>query len=557
MWAARNPEFLGFRFSMVPMELTFRAAVVGVLLGALLAAGNIYMGLRTGFWEIGVVTATVIGAAVLPMVGRRFDPVEITLVQSIAVSTGAVPAAAGLHGAVPGLALLGAGPPGGTLVLLGLGAGGLGLVVAHALRHRLLEEEGLPFPSGVAAAEVLRARGREGAGALGISGALSAGIAFLRELGGWPEAVLAGGRAGALGLGVAISPMLLGAGALIGLASAWAIALGAGIAWLGIVPALVRAGMIADASFASAASWLLWPGVGLMLGGAVASIAQDARAVRAGAMDVRVAVGGVLRSRRQGGAALVAVALLLVAARAAFGLGAAAAALAILPAVLAAIACARVAGRTDVAPSGEMGQVVQGAAGALGLGATGCTGAGAVAAGMACQSTVALWSLRAGVRVGAAPRSQARTHLVGLVAGSLVAAPLYALLLRAYALGSSELPAPTAVRWRALAELAGGASALPAGAAWTLPAAVAVGVVLEVASRTARARLVPPPGVLGLGFLIPAHYAGAMAAGALLAWVATRRGSASLIEPVAAGAIAGESVAALIVATLSSAAHPG
>ncbi len=557
MCAARNPEFRTFRFSMKRMELTFRAAAVGVLLGALLAAGNVYMGLRTGFWETGVVTATVIGAAVLPMVGRKFDPVEITLVQSIAVSAGAVPATAGLLGAVPGLALLGASPPWWTVVVLGLGAGGLGLALAHALRRRLLEEEGLPFPSGIAAGEVLRAHGKGGGRALGMSGALSLGVTALRELAGWPQAVLAPGHAGALGLGVAISPMLLGAGALIGLASAWAIALGAGIAWLWIAPALVRSGMVEDASFASAAGWMLWPGVGLVIGGAVASLVRDAGAFRTGASDLRAAVGGILRSRPLVALALVALVLLLVSCRAAFGLGVAAAALTIPPAVLVAIACARVAGKTDVSPLGEMGQVVQGAAGVLGLGPVGGTGAGAVAAGVACQSTIAFWSLRAGSRVGVPPRVQGRALLVGLAAGAVVAVPVYALLLRAYTLGSSEFPAPTAIRWRALAELVAGAHSLPSGAGWTLPAAVAAGILLEVVSRASRGRFVPSPSVLGLGFMIPAHYAAAMVVGALLGWLADRRGRSAWIEPLAAGAITGESVGALIAAGLVLVGRPG
>lgn len=551
MCAARNPEFLSFRFSMVPMELTFRAAAVGVLLGALLAAGNVYMGLRTGLWESGIVTATVIGAAVLPLVGRRFDPVEITLVQSIAVSAGAVPSSAGLLGAVPGLALLGAAPPGWTVALLGLGAGGLGLVLARALRRRLLEEEALPFPSGIAAGEVLSVADKRGAGALGLSGVVSAGITVARELGGWPQALFAAGRAGALGIGVAVSPMLLGAGALVGLAPACSIALGAGIAWLWIAPALVRAGMVADASFASVAGWLLWPGVGLILGGAVASLARDAAALRTGASDVRAVLGGILQSRGGIAAAVIATSLLVVSSHLAFGLGLAAAALSVVPAVLVSIASARVAGKTDVAPLGEMGQVVQGGACALGLGPVGGTGVGAVASGVACQATIALWSLRAGERVQTPPRLQGRALLVGLAAGAIVAVPVYALLLKAHALGSSEFPAPTAVRWRVLAELVGGTHALPSGAAWTFPTAVAVGLLLEVASRASRGRIVPSPGVLGLGFMIPAHYAAAMVVGALLARLVGRCGRAAWIEPLAAGGIAGESVAALIAAGLA------
>ena len=61
----------------------------------------------------------------------------------------------------------------------------------------------------------------------------------------------------------------------------------------------------------------------------------------------------------------------------------------------------------------------------------------------------------------------------------------------------------------------------------------------------------PSPGVLGLGFLVPAHYAVAMLVGAGLATLATRRGGGARPEPVAAGAIAGESVTALAAGILA------
>ena len=62
----------------------------------------------------------------------------------------------------------------------------------------------------------------------------------------------------------------------------------------------------------------------------------------------------------------------------------------------------------------------------------------------------------------------------------------------------------------------------------------------------------PSPGVVGLGFLVPAHYAVAMLAGAVLAALAVRRGRSARIESIAAGAIAGESLAALAAGCLTS-----
>ncbi|BDG06669.1 OPT/YSL family transporter [Anaeromyxobacter oryzae] len=533
------------------MSLTPSTVLTGVALGVLLAAGNVYMGLRTGFWEIGVVTASVLAAALLGGGGRRGRAVDATLAQSLATSMGAIPAAAGLLGAVPGLALLGRPPPAWAVVLLGAGAAGLGVALAHALRRRLLEDEALPFPSGVAAAELLATRGRS-ARPLLASGLVSAAVTALRDGPGTiPAALLAPGTAGALGAGIAISPMLVAVGALVGVAGAASIGLGALVAWAGIAPALLRSGAVAGAGFGELSAWLLWPGVGLMLGGAAVALVRDLAAAGGGLLDL-ASLG------RRGGpgwawaAVAIAAAVATVAGvHGAFGLGVAAAVLALVPAVLATIACARSAGRTDVAPAGELGQAVQAAAGAAGAGAGPAAGAGAVAAGAAAQASVALWSLRAGARVGAPPAAQARAQLAGVLLGSAVAIPVYALLVGARGLGTAALPAPTALRWRALAEVASGASALPRGAAVAAIAGVALGVALELLARGRLAGRLPSAGALGLGFVVPAHYAAAIALGALLAGPVRRRAGEGGLEGVAAGAIAGESVAALAASAVA------
>lgn len=531
--------------------------LAGSVFGLLLAAGNVYMGLRTGFWEIGIVTATVLAVALSPALRRRADPVEVTVIQSVATATGAGPAVAGLLGAVPALALLGAPPPAWAVIGFGIGAGALGVLLAHGLRRRLLEDENLPFPSGIAAAEVLRTAGSTGARPLGLAAALSAAFTALREGPGWiPPALLAGGRLGTLGLGVALSPMLIGAGALVGVANASALALGSALAWFVITPALLRAGAIPELSYVSAASWLLWPGVGLVLGGAIASLVADLRAFAAGVADMGTLARGASRSAGTLALAVAAGALMIGAAHAGLGLDLRVAALVAVPTLVGTVASARVAGRTDVSPVGDVGQVLQGSAGALGAGAVGATAAGALPASVAGQATIALWSLRAGARLGVPPALQLRGQMLGVVLGSVVAVPLYTAFVRAHGLGSAELPAPTALRWRALAEAVGTGGHLPPGALALLAASALVGVLLEVAGRGRLRGRLPSPGVVGLGFLVPAHYVGAMLLGALLgAWQA-RRGRGAYVEPVAAGAIVGESVVALAVAGVMSAAGP-
>jgi uncharacterized oligopeptide transporter (OPT) family protein len=549
-------------------ELTPRALGTGVALGLLLTVANVYMGLATGWWETGTVTASILGLAVLSAFRRRRSTeLEANTVQAVATAMGAVPSAAGLLGAVPALALLGRAPPAWAVAALGLALGALGVVLALALRRRLLEDEALPFPSGLAAAEVIVAgragrAGSAGGAVLGAAASASAAVTWLRD--GAPRLLpgllaapgsIGGVPAAALGLGLSVSPLLLGAGALVGVANGLSVALGAAVGWAAIAPALVRSGAVPDAGYAALASWLLWPGAAIMLGGALASLASDLRAFRDGLGDLAAIRQGGDGSGRRAAAALLAAsaATVVVVAAAGFGLPPAGALLALAAAALLTVACARAAGRTDIAPAGEVGQLAQATAGALepGRGAAGLA-AGAVVAGVAAQASVSLWSLQVGRKLGAAPARQARAQLLGVALGSAVAVPVYALLAGARGLGTAALPAPSAARWRALAELANrGTSALPPGAAVAAAIGLALGVALELGSRGRARRFLPSAGAVGLGFVIPAHYAAGIALGAVLGAAAERRWpGGGRVQGAAAGAIAGESLTALAVAAL-------
>jgi uncharacterized oligopeptide transporter (OPT) family protein len=151
--------------------------------------------------------------------------------------------------------------------------------------------------------------------------------------------------------------------------------------------------------------------------------------------------------------------------------------------------------------------------------------------------------------------------LLGAAVGAAVAVPAYLLLLGAHGLGSEALPAPGAVPWRALAEALGsGLAAVPRGALAAAAAGFAAGLVLERLQPTRLARLLPPPGALGMGFLVPAHLGVTIALGALggALW---RRISPERYESgsslVAAGAIAGESLAGVAAAALLAAGLAG
>ncbi|HUL59434.1 MAG TPA: OPT/YSL family transporter [Anaeromyxobacteraceae bacterium] len=547
-------------------EWTARAVGSGLAVGALLAVGNLYMGLKTGFWDSGHITASILAfglAALLPG-RRRLSLLENNVAQSAATAVGAAPATLNLLGAVPALALAGGAEPGWAAAGLGLALAVLGVLWALALRRRLLEEEKLPFPTGVATAEVIRALGARGGAqrpgrALAWTGLAAAAITLARDLRGWlPQALflpvrVAGVPAQALGLGVALSPMLLGVGAVAGPRTGLSVLAGAAVGWGAIAPALVRSGAVPAAGYAPLVGWLAWPGVGLMLGAALVSIASQWRAFTGALRDLRRLGPGAPAGRdRRLATILAAVAALAAVALAgpAFGMGPASAAVALALGLVLAAVCARAVGQTDILPAGEMGRAAQVAMGGVGT-APADLGAGALAAGPSAQAGVALWSLRAGQLLGASVRLQARALLAGTLVGAAVAFPVYRVLVRAHGIGTAALPAPYAVSFRAVAELvARGGAALPPGALTAAVAGLATGAALEAAARL-RIRGVPSPGALGMGFIAPAQYAVAIAAGAVAGAIWRRRRPAEaeeLAPAVGAGAIAGESVAGAVVA---------
>jgi uncharacterized oligopeptide transporter (OPT) family protein len=578
--APADPSPQSARLAPVPgapaegAEFTVRALVGGCLIGSLLAISNVYMGLKTGWWESGSIMAALLGFSGLSALSRRRGGapavLETNLVQTTASSVGAMPAAAGLLGTLPALALMGFSVPAWSVVVWGASLGVIGVLATHLLRRRLLEEEALAFPTGVATAELVTAMHQGGrvqqpgrARALLGAGLSSMAVTWLRDVLAWvPAMTAAPGRLGTLPAasltwGFGWNPLALGIGIIVGLPMGLSVLLGAALAWGVIAPSLVGA-QVLDASkgYEAFATWLTWPGVGLMVGSAVVSLAAQARSLLGAVRDMR-ALGGVGGgvSRWLIGAGLATCAVVLVLGYWVFGLS--------LPHMLMALAlvlplcavCGRGAGQMDVAPVGPMGQVAQAASGTLFPGSpTLNVAAGSVVAGAVAQTGVSLWSLKAGHLLGASPSRQLRAQLLGVLVGAAVSVPAYLLLVKAYGLGSEALPVPTAHQFRAVAELATlGLSGLPPYAAQASAMGFAVGAALTLASRGRLERFVPSAVAMGIGFILPAYFAVTIATGSLLAALVRRVRPQELgqhLPAIGAGTIAGESLTGLTIAGL-------
>ncbi|WP_223642163.1 OPT family oligopeptide transporter [Corallococcus sp. EGB] len=555
-------------------EWTARSLGVGLLIGALLAVTNLYMGLKTGLWDSGSITATLLGFSLLAPYGRKrgapYTPLENNLTQTSAAAVGAMPASAGLLAAIPALAMLGTRVPGWGIAVWGLVLGVLGVLVAGLLRRRLLEQEALPFPTGIATAELIstmhsatpsEAQGARGGGGRTLVGAgvVAMLLTWMRDSRGWlPGMVALPGRVAGASLesltwGVGMSPMLLAVGMMTGPQLALSMLLGAALAWGALPSWLLGTGVVAGAGYETLTAWLMWPGVGLMVGGAVVSLAAQARDFLSAAKDLRsvgMSRGGLPRWSLW--VAAVACVLAVVLGGALFGLGVPSMLLLLALLVPVCAVCARGAGQTDVSPVGQMGNLAQVVFGGVRPGELPPNvAAGSVVAGAAAQTGVSLWSLKAGHLLGASASRQLAAQLVGVVVGAVVAVPAYLLLVDTYGVGTAVLPAPSAAQFRAVAEVSvRGLASLPPYAGWAALVGFAVGVLSTLAAKSRAARWLPSPVAMGIGFITPAYFAVTLCVGAGLVALARRwpKMTEAHASSVGSGALVGESLMGLIIA---------
>ncbi|MET0388123.1 MAG: OPT family oligopeptide transporter [Polyangiales bacterium] len=555
-------------------ELTWRALVAGCVLGALLAAANVYTALKTGYIDGGSITASVLGFALFRLFSQPYSARENNITQTVAASAAVMSFVAGVAGPIPALARAGYHLSSVTLVAWSGGLAVLGIAVAVALRPRLLGVEKLPFPTGTATAEVIATMSESGAGALrraqglALAALAAALIAWLRD---GPVALLPqvwaplgavlGPAAVQLGFGVSVSPLMFATGMIAGLRAGTSMLIGGVIAWLAIAPRLVASGSVAAADHGALIGWLLWPGVGLVLASSLTALALQWRAIVRGLSDVRSLLkrDGVERSANVREAlpllvlVVIAIAVLVAIAAYGFGIGPGTILLALALSAALAVVCARGAGETDIAPAGDMGGLTQ-----LLFGSRASTASslacGAMATAQATQTTQTLWAFKAGQRLGADPRAQVRAQLIGAAVGGIVVVPTYEVVVRAYGLGSEKLPAIAVLSWEATAHaVQGGLDALPDGTTSATLIALGSGCFLTLLGRTRWSRYVPSPVALGMGFVMPFAMSVTLWVGAVaLALVAMRQPAWTRehAESVAGGAIAGESLFAVAVAIL-------
>ncbi len=305
-------------------QLTIRAVIMGMLLGAVMGLSNLYVGLKAG-WSMGVAITSCILAYVAFSTMHRVVPrwfpaytiLENNAMQSTASAAGSM-TSGGLVNAIPALLMLNAAALPSNhwyLIAFTIAISGLGVVLAVPAKRQMINIEQLPFPSGIAAATTLRTLHAEGgeaarqAKALGLAGLLGAVITWMRDASAtWmPETPIPGAphssivqklvspfglrwlkypriesnwgthwitlgtwkgqplRWDKLTMSFEGSLLFVAAGAIMGFRQAWSLMLGACVNYLVLAPMMLNAGVIESPSFRNISRWSLWIGVPMMV----------------------------------------------------------------------------------------------------------------------------------------------------------------------------------------------------------------------------------------------------------------------------------------------------
>jgi uncharacterized oligopeptide transporter (OPT) family protein len=572
------------------LQLTWRAVLMGSVLGGALSLTNLYIGLKAG-WGFGVaITACILSYSIWTALHRAgivrtpMTILENNCMQSTASSSGYSTGGTLISAFAAYMLINNSTMSLPTMLAWVFCLAVLGVTMAIPMKRQMINVEQLRFPSGIAAAETLRAlhsvgeSGMRSARALGWAGMLAIVSKFwadgLTVVSAWLEPFMIGTWVAALnqrvfgkewmGRTVMLSwePMFIAAGAITGLHVCWSMFLGSVTAWMVFAPILQHRGIIQGAGYAAIVQWTLWGGVACMVTSSLLSFGLQWRTALRAFTDLRSMFGGGRKGAHDPLGAIETPASWFIGGQLfgflglawlghqTFGMPYWQTAVAVLLSFALALVACRVTGETDTTPVGAMGKITQLTFGALSPGHMNINLMSAnVTAAAAGSSADLLTDLKSGYLLGAHPRKQFIAQFAGIFVGTLVSVLCFRLLVPdASALGTDQFPAPAAQTWRAVAvALSEGLGALGPVKVWSIVVGGLVGIVLTLLPRffPARRHLIPSPAGVGLAWTFHWYYGLLFFIGGVLGWWVEKKRPAWAAEytfPVASGWIAGESL---------------
>ncbi len=473
------------------LQLTWRAVLMGSVLGGALSLTNLYIGLKAG-WGFGVaITACILSYAIwtaLHRAGIVREPMTIlenNCMQSAASSAGYSTGGTLISAFAAYMLINNRTMSLPTMLAWVFCLAVLGVTMAIPMKRQMINVEQLRFPSGIAAAETLRAlhsvgeSGMRSARALGWAGLLAVISKF------WTEGLVV--------ISAKLGPYMIGT---------WVAALNQrvfGREWMG------RTVMFSWEPMFIAAQW---------------------RTALAAFADLRAMFGGAERDAHDpiaaietpaswfiGGQLFGFVGLAWLGHRT-FGMPYWETAVAVLLSFALALVACRVTGETDTTPVGAMGKITQLTFGAISPGHVNSNLMSAnITAAAAGGSADLLTDLKSGYLLGAHPRKQFIAQFSGIFVGTLVSV--------LWALGPVKI--------------------------WSIVIGGFVGIALTVLPMIfpARRHLIPSPAGVGLAWTFHWYYGLLFFIGGLVGWWVEKKRptwAAEYTFPVASGWIAGESL---------------
>jgi OPT family oligopeptide transporter len=593
-------------------QLTIRSAATGMCLGGVLSLTNLYVGAKTG-WTLGVgITSVILAFALFKVfatlrIGTEFTILENNAMQSIATAAGYMTAPM-ISSLAAYMMVTNTVIPMGTTFIWIIFVALLGVLFAFPLKRRFINDEQHPFPEGRAAGIVMDALhtgdAKEGmfkAKVLATAGGLAALAKLMQShdimakfkaafltipefLDGWIYKLWSLKLGGVELRELTVRPdtdfVMMAAGGLMGIRVGVSIMIGAFINYLILVPYAISLGDVQSAvgadgvvhyGFRRVTSWALWGGVAMMTTASLLAFFAKPQillsAFRGMFRKGKATNNDVLRDIELPmkvfviGIPIVGLIVVLLAHHF-FGVKLWLGLIAVPLVFVFTLIGVNSTALTSITPTGAMGKLTQLTYGVLDPGniKTNLMTAG-ITAEVASNASNLLMDIKPGYMLGAKPRQQAIGHVLGIIAGALVAVPVFYLVFLSggpQELVKDQYPMPAATIWKAVAEaLTTGLSNLPMSARWAVLGGAILGLMLEGIRLATKGRFWVSAVGIGLATVIPFNTCLAMFLGGFFFWLAertfkkpesaTHRIIVQNQEPICGGVIAGGALMGIAV----------
>ena len=594
-------------------QLTLRSGITGMALGGVLSLTNLYVGAKTG-WTLGVgITSVILSFALFKVLSSFKLSTEMTLLennamQSIATSAGYMTSplitSVGAYMMVTDKVL-----PMWIVMVWIAAIAILGALFAFPLKKRFINDEQLPFPEGRAAGVVMEAL-HTGDASVGLFKAkillATAGISSLvavmksepimeklkvsfltipEYLDGWLYKVATPAIMGTplknMTVRLDSDLVMVAAGGLMGARTGVSILVGACVNYFVFVPWMISRGDIVGKlvktemvySLRAITFWSLWGGVAMMTAASLLAFFSKPQVFIS-------AVKGMFRGGPKKEDILkdielpmsvffigipVVGGIVVALANTFFGVAVWLGVIAIPLVFVFTLIAVNSTGLTSITPTGALGKLTQLTYGLLAPGnvTTNLMAAG-ITGEVAGSASNLLMDIKPGYMLGGKPRHQAVGHVLGIIAGSLFAVPIFYLVFLhrgPQQLINDQYPMPGITIWKGVAEaLTAGLHSLKPSAQMGALVGVIAGLILEGTKIFTKGKFWLSPVGLGLAFVLPFNNCLAMALGSFFFHFAEKKikNEKSLghrvfvqnLEPTCAGIIAGGSIMGIIVVIL-------